>query len=190
MPATANTLIKYGDLMDGVYTSLLSVLKNVGSDYDSSVPDVLRYPYTSTYQSFPTDGRGYVPRVVWTNSESLAVVSAEQFQTDFEDYCSTYGLTNDVHKDTMITMATAVKYLTAVLTFVTSRFVTVYSPFTTDTAIFYFHQNPINSDSIGVTSEVSMSNDGISWLLDRIMSAAKNPSKSFVAIERYDLYGN
>ena len=190
MAATANALIKYGDLMDGVYTSIKSVLKNVGEDYDSSVPAELKAGYTVTFQDFPTDGRGYKPRVVWYNSSVLGVIAESQFQSDFESYCSTYGLENNVHRDTMITMATAVKFLTAVLTFVTSKFATVYSPFTTATSVFYFPNNSINSDSIAVTSEVSMSNNGIGWLLDRIISAAENPSKAFVAIERYELYGN
>ena len=189
MSATANGYIRYSDLLDGVYTALLSVAKNVGSDYDSSVPEELKYPYTPTYQGFPTT-EGYRPRVVWANSSKCAVVSESQFSEDFNSYCADLHLTDTDNQNTFISMPTVIKFMTAILAFVTSRFVVVYSVHTSETSIFYIHDNPIMTSALGVTSHFAMEFADVQWLVDKVVLAATNPSKSFNAIEGYTLYGN
>lgn len=183
MVAIANGFIKYNDLIEDLFSMFLSTAKNVGDDYDSSVPEELKHTFSYTFQSFATDGRGYVPKVVWTNSEELEVVSVQQFYEDFESYCIEHNLVNDANKDKTIEVGKVINYLTSVLAFVTSRFATVYSPLTSSTSVFYFRNNPI-SDTI--TNNYT----NVEELMEKITLAVTHPSKSFLSIKGYELYGN
>ena len=47
MVATANGFIKYNDLIEDLFSMFLSTAKNVGDDYDSSVPEELKHTFSA-----------------------------------------------------------------------------------------------------------------------------------------------
>ena len=176
--------VVYGDLINGLYNSLLSTAQNVGS-YSSSVPDQLKSTFSYTQSITVTDG--YTPKVVWANSSSLDVCTVTTFQSQFNSFCDTWLLTNDVNKDTPITTPKVLKFITAMVAFITCKFAKVYSHFTTTTAIFYFSGNTVNTNYIENVNSFYIDTSSVDSLLTIIINSATSGLKGFCATSGYTL---
>lgn len=183
MSAVGNEPIKYSELFTDISANIRSHLANVGSAYKDGTPASLQYPYTTTIQNeFPTDGRGYKPRVVWSNSDKIALVSDAQFDSDLSTYLTSVNVVPTAEDNNLITLASAVKFLTAVLTFETSKIAMVYNHFTTYVDSFYIPSNPI-VPAVTDTSDIGV-------LLAKITYAATNPTRGFCSTTGFVQYGN
>lgn len=176
--------VVYGDLIDGLYNALLSTAQNVGS-YAPDVPEQLKSTFSYT-QSFVVTN-GHTPKVVWANSSSLSVCPLETFQSQFNDFCNTWLLTNDAHKGTPITTPTVLKFITAMVAFITCKFAKVYSHFTTTTSIFYFSGNTVNTNYIENVNSFYIDTTNVDSLLTIIINSATSGLKGFCATSGYTM---
>lgn len=160
MALVDNGIVVYQDLMDGVYAALKNYGKNIGA-YAADVPDQLKASYV--YSQPITVTSGNTPKVVWTNSSAIGVVTEATFQDQFNVFCTDWFLTNDANKDTPISVDGMMRFISALICFIESKFAVVYSPLTATTKVFYFSENSIDYNKItdiGILGDYIIDADG------------------------------
>lgn len=182
--ATSNSPVRYQDLIDGFSTRMTQLGTNIGA-YASTVPNELRYPYTNTVPITVENGK--TPKVVWTNSASIATVLSATVTTQFTDFCNAWLLTNNANANQPISTATVLKFITAVFAFIQCKFATVYSPFTTTTAVFYMQGNAVNSSYIYNNPNFQIDTTNVTNLVSTVCNSAINSTKGFNALQGYSL---
>lgn len=173
MAVTSSNTVRYSDLIGTMYGSLRSLPQNVGS-YSSSVPDYLKYPHTDT-QSIPVEGEGYVPKINWENNSYAAVVSESDFQTDFNNFMNQQALELNINKNSVITAPLLIKLLTAMYCWITTRFIRVFHPKYTDSALFF---NLTLSPTVSTANMVNLSHLNINSDYQTIITALCNQAKA------------
>lgn len=166
MALVDNGIIVYQDLMDGIYTALKNYGKNIGA-YAADVPDQLKASYV--YSQPITVENGNTPKVVWTNSSAIGVVTEAVFQNQFNGFCTDWFLTNDANKDTPISVDGMMRFISALICFIDSKFAIVYSPLVTTTQVFYFPNNSIDYSKItdiGILGDYIVDADGSKIITD------------------------
>lgn len=155
-----NGVIVYQDLIDGVAVALKNYGKNIGA-YASDIPDQLKASYS--YSEAITVESGNTPKVVWTNSSAIGVVAETVFQNQFNGFCTDWFLTNDANKDTPISIDGMMRFISALICFIESKFAVVYSPLNIETKVFYFPDNTVdysNITDIGILGDYIIDADG------------------------------
>lgn len=181
---TANTPIRYQDLIDGFSARILELGDNIGS-FDSSVPAALRSPYTTTVTISVENG--HTPRVVWTNISTLTTVPQDTVTSQFNAYCNTWLLNNNAYANQVVMTATVLKFITAIFAFIQCKFVTVYSPLTTVTAVFYMSSNTVNTSYIYNNPSFTVDLNNVNDLINAVCNSAVNSTKGICALSGYSL---
>lgn len=189
MTATANSgFIKYNDLRYTVRDSILSYAKNI-DNYAGGIDAALKYPYTYTQPITVQDGN--TPKITWTNSPQIAVTSKGTFDDQYNTFCDEQKITNDDFKNKYITTASAVRFINATFCFIQSKFTKVYSPFTTQTVIYYIGSWGYNTSLIGPWGvnyiPFDINEVDIQDFVRRICLLGINGVKNFCAVSGYTL---
>ena len=128
MSITGGAPITYANIISGVKEALLAKVGNVGSDYASSVPDVLKSGYTFQYR-LPVQ-YGLSPLISMANDSTgvLSVVPTATFESDFDNFISNQLISLNINATEKVKTTLLVKVLTALYSFITTRIVLVYAP--------------------------------------------------------------
>lgn len=184
MSISQGSIIRYADLIDGVYSYIKPFAKNIGA-YSTDVPEQLKYPYTMIQPI--TVQTGNTPKVVWTNSKLASVVPESTVLDQYNSFCTKFMLNNNSHKDTIINLGDALTFLTGVFCFIQSKFATVNSHLTSSTCIFYISSNAIDESKVSQVKPFNIMDTTLDSLIANICGLAISSTKSLSVIEGYTL---
>ena len=182
--------VQYSDLLNTMVDSLAFASGNVGSAYKSWVPAELRYPHS--FGPFTISApQGHSPSITWNNSASLAVVSKETLVNDFNNFLTTNHLDAASIGTAIIGPDVVVRFLTAAYSYIATRFVLVYSPYTVHTAVFFIPSlvGTIDPSAIVDISPLPVTTGNVQTIVNAVTTIATSRLRTFYALGGYTVTG-
>lgn len=180
--AVIGNAIRVSDLINSMAEGLGYTAGNVGSAYKLWVPDVLKSSYSFSHVIPVQDGS--TPTLTWTNRSETQLIPFSTLESDLNTFLTSQGLTESQIGNATIGTDVVIKMLTALYCYITARFASVYSPFITETAIFFV---PNLSPTVDVTPIVDISplpvtEQNVQTIVNSIISMAVRRLRGFCAV--------